>query len=189
MACGAIPLLAGGSVFLLWLATRWNWLMWAGIFTIYGGVATFFTGMIALGRYWWNALHSSDVTRRRLWVSTIGCAVLLISNFPVAAAMVVAAVAIMTRYTIVVHNASQRPLVGVHVFGGGCDADFGTIAPDKTVRRAFWIRHDGDLQFCAKCGATVYTETIDSYVTNGSGGHTTVTIHPNSTISFDNTRD
>jgi hypothetical protein len=41
----------------------------------------------------------------------------------------------------------------------------------------------GSLEFRAISGTTVYTKTIDGYVTHGLGGHTTVTINPEGTIS------
>ena len=34
LICGAIPLVAGVSIFLLWLMTRWDGLMAAGIYTL-----------------------------------------------------------------------------------------------------------------------------------------------------------
>jgi hypothetical protein len=38
LVCGAVPLIAGILIFLLWLITHWNWLMMAGIITLYGGL-------------------------------------------------------------------------------------------------------------------------------------------------------
>jgi hypothetical protein len=186
--CGALPLLVGISIFLLWLITRWDWLMMAGIFTLYGGVAIFFVGAIALARFCWLAFRTPELPRRRLWLSILGCAALLLSNFAVAGGITASVIAIETRYTVVVHNTSQQPLSGVRVFGGGCEADFGTIPPDSIVRRSFWIQHDGVLEFRAVRGTTTHTKTIDSYVTNSMGGHTTVTINPEGTISVSHKR-
>jgi hypothetical protein len=181
--CGATPLLVGVVIFLLWLVTRWDWLMAAGMFTIYGGVAMLLFGAIALVRFCWLALGTPDFPRRRLWVSAVWCAALLLSNFPVAAAIVVGAVSIETRYVVTVHNSSSRPLTDVRVSGGGCEVDFGTVAPGVTVRRSFWVRCDGTLVFHAASGFTRYNETIDGYVTNGMGGNASVTVGPEGTIS------
>lgn len=186
LICGALPLLVGVSLFLLWLIARWDWLMIAGIFTLYGGVAIFFIGAIALARFCWLAFRSPELPRRRLWLSTLGCAALLLSNFAVAGGITASVIAIETRYTVIVHNTSQQPLSGVRVFGGGCEADFGTIPPGGVVRRSFWIQHDGELEFRAVSGATTHSKTIDGYVTNNMGGHTTVTINPDGTISVSN---
>jgi hypothetical protein len=184
LICGALPLLVGVSIFLLWLVMRWDWLMTAGVFTLFVGVAIFLIGAIALGRFWWLAFLTPDLSRRRLWFSTLGCAGLLLSNFPVAGGIMAAAIAIETRYTVIVRNASQQPLDGVRVFGGGCEADFGTIPPGSVARRSFWIQQDGELEFRAVSGATKYAKTIDNYVTNSGGGHTRVTINSDGTISI-----
>jgi len=186
LICGALPLLVGVSIFLLWLITRWDWLMMAGIFTLYGGVAVFFIGSIALARFCWLAFRMPELPRRRLWLSTLGCGTLLLSNFAVAGGITASVIAIETHYTVIVHNTSQQPLSGVRVFGGGCEADFGTIPSGGVVRRSFWIQHDGELEFRAVSGATTYSKIIDGYVTNSMGDHTTVTINPDGTISVFN---
>ncbi len=179
LICGAFPLLIGISIFTFWLITRWSWLELAGIYTLYGGAAIFLVGVFALARYCWLAFRTPNIPRRHLWFSTLACAGLLLLNFPVAGGITVAAIAIETRYTVVVHNASDQSLESVRVFGGGCDEPFGTIPPGGIVRQSFWIEHDGELKF----SAISYAKIIDGYVTHGSGGHTTVTINSDGTIS------
>ena len=186
LVCGAFPLLIGVSIFVLWLITRWDWLMMAGICTLYGGVAIFLVGVLAIARFCWLAFRTPNLPRRRLWLSTLACAGLLLLNFPVAGGITAAAIAIETRYTVVVHNGSQQPLDGVRVFGGGCDESLGSIPPGGIARQSFWIQHDGELKFRALSGTTIHAKTIDGYVTNGMGGHTTVTINPDGTISVSN---
>ena len=183
---GALPLLVGVSLFTLWIITRWDWLIMAGVFALYGGVAIFCVGAVALARFCWLAFSTPELPRRRLWISTLGCAALLLSNFAVAGCITVTAIVIETRYTVIVHNASEQPLSGVRVFGGGCEVDFGTIPPDGVVRRSSWIQHDGELEFRALRGATTYKKTIDGYVTGNMGGNLTVTINPDDTISVAN---
>jgi hypothetical protein len=190
IACGALPLLTGSSIFAVWIVTRWDWLMGAGWFTLYAGLILVAVGAIALGRYRWLAsLCSSKMTDRRFRLSTCACAGLLLSNFPVAAGIIVAAVAIETGYTVVVKNASQAPLDHVRVVGGGCEMDYGSILPGQAVRRTCWIQHDGELNFSASGGGTKYAVQIDGYVTNGMGGYKTVTIKPDSAISVSDQHD
>ena len=188
LICGAAPLLIGVSIFILWLITRWDWLMMAGIFTLYGGVAIFVVGVLALARFCWLAFRTPSFPRRRLWLSASVCAGLLLLNFPVAGGIAAAAISIETCYTVVVHNDLQQPLESVRVFGGGSDEYLGSIPPGGTVRESFWIQHDGELEFRALNGTTSYTKMIDGYVTNGMGGHTIVTINPDGTISVRNNR-
>ena len=186
LICGSLPLFVGVSIFLLWLITRWEWLMTAGVFTLFGGVAVVFIGFIALCRFRGLALRTPELPGRRPWLSTRACTALLLSNFVVAGGITATVIAIVTRYTVIVHNTSQQPLSVVRVFGGGCAADFGTIPPGTIGRSSFWIRHDGELEFRAVSGATNHSHIIDSYVSNDMGGHTTVTIRPDGTISVSN---
>ncbi|MFI5458362.1 MAG: hypothetical protein ACHRXM_23275 [Isosphaerales bacterium] len=186
LICGAVPLVFGVSIFLLWLITHWDWLMMAGIFTLYSGLVIFAVGVIALARFHWLALRTPDVLRRRLRLATLVCAGLLLANLLIAGAIIATVVATQTAYTVAVHNTSPQPLDRVRVFGGGCDASFGSIPPQNVARRSFWIQHDGELEFQAVSGTTSYAKTIDGYVTNSVGGHTTVTINPDGTISVTN---
>jgi hypothetical protein len=183
LACGLVPLLVGVAIFSLWLITRWQWLMLAGMVTIYGGVALFCIGFVALAVYCWSALRLPDVSGKRLLFSTLGCAATLLSNFAVAAGIIVAAITIETRYTVVVHNASGRPLEHVRVFGGGCDCYIGSIPPSGTTQRSFWVNCDGSLEFSASSGTTTHSQIIEGYVTNGMGGRVVVTIRADEKIS------
>ena len=174
--CGAAPLLLGTGIFLVWLVVRWDWLIIAGGVVLYGGVAVFAVGVVALVRFCWVACHTRSVPRRRVWVSALGCAGLLLANFPVAAGIVSTAIAVATRYSVVVRNTSQEQLDGVRVFGGGCDATYGSLLPGATASRSFWIQHDDVLGFRASSRTNTIEQTIDPYVTVNSGGHLTVTV-------------
>ncbi len=178
LICGILPLFIGVSIFVLWLITSWNWLMLAGIFTLSGGSAAFLLGILALTRYCSRAFRTPVGPSRRLWLSTLGSAGLLLLNLPVAGGITLAVIAIETRYTVIVHNASQHRLDGARVFGGGCEASFPTIPPGGVARCSFRIQHDGELEFRASSGSTTHAITIDSYVTNNAGGRTTIMINP-----------
>src|SRR5882672_9935062 len=119
--CGATPLLLGTAIFVAWLVVRRDWLMIAGAIVLYGGLAVVGTGVLALALSCWTAIRTSDVLHRRVWTSTLSCGGLLLANFLVAGGIIPAAIAIATRYTVVVINASQQRLDSVRVFGGGCD--------------------------------------------------------------------
>jgi len=139
LICGAVPLVFGVSIFLLWLITHWVWLMMAGIFTLYSGLVIFAVGIIALARFHSLALRTPDTLRRRLRLSTLACAGFLLSNLLVAGAIISTVVSAETGYTVVIHSTSQQPLDRVRVFGGGCNASFGSIPPKGIARRSFWI--------------------------------------------------
>lgn len=123
------------------------------------------------------------MSRGRAWRRTLAGAVLLLSNFPVAGCILVAAKAIETCYTVIVRNDSRQPLDGVRVFGGGSEASFGSIAPGGSARRSLWFRGEGVLEFRAVSDAAIHEKTIEGYVTGGMGGRATVTINPGGTIT------
>jgi hypothetical protein len=188
--CGAFPLTCGTLVFLLWLVTRWDWLMTAGIVTIIGGLQVFLIGNIALAWYRGLALRSPEVTPRQLRFRTLAAVGLLLSNFPLAVGYAVAANAVITCHTVVVHNASRQPLDNVRVVGGGCDVGFGKVQPGESIRRAFWIRRKGELVLIADFGGSRHTEMVDGYVSSDIGGSKEVTVNSNGTIGvLDTTRD
>ncbi len=186
LACGALPLLVGVSIFVLWTATRSTWLMAAGLYTVYAGMAVVLVGGIALARYYRTASRAAGVSPRRLRLSTCAAGLLLLSNFPVAGGIIAAVIAIETCYTVVVHNASNEPLDDVRVFGGGCDESLGRIPPGDTAQESFWIDEDGQLEFRARRAAAVHQAVIDWYVSNNLGGHTVVTVNADGTITAEN---
>lgn len=183
LICGFVPLIVGSSIFLLWLVTRWPSLMFAGLLTIYGGVAFILIGAAFLAQFFWSASRAAKLSRKQLWFSTLICAALLLSNFVVAGAIVVTAYTVETRYVVIIHNNSQQPINGAQVSGGGCEADFGIIPAGGTIQRAFWVQGDGELTFRAQDGVSKGPKTIDGYVTNGMGGQAVITVNPDGTLS------
>ena len=183
LLCGGIPLVAGVAIFLLWLMTSWQWLMFAGFATLYGGLGFFAIGSIALARYYWLAARASDVSHRLLWRSMLCYGGLLLVNFPVAGGIIAAVYAIESRYVVVIHNASQVPLTQARVSGGGCEISFETIPPGQVAQRSFWIKTDGQLRFQGISGDKIHSQIIDDYVTNNQGDRRTITISSDGTLS------
>lgn len=179
LACGALPLLAGIATFVAWVYTRADWLPPAGVVVMGVGVVLFLVGIGALIRHVRSARRTADAPRRPRMLAVVLIGGLLFVNFPAAAVLTYLVLAIESSYTVVVCNQTGCELTDVRVEGGGCNADFGSIAPGDSERRVFWVRHDGHLELTAREGAHTRSKIIDEYVTNSLGGHTTVTIHPN----------
>jgi hypothetical protein len=180
--CGALPLIVGVSTWLYWLITRWSGCIVIGISTILGGVMLFVVGTIALACYGWLAFRSKALSRRRFWFSTLGCAGLLLVNFPVAYGVVVSVILIEARYKVTVHNASDQPLDGVWVVGAVPEVWFGTVPPGSIVQRSFLILNDGEIEIQAVSRAIKYSKTIDD-CHPWSKGDTTVTFESDGKIS------
>lgn len=188
IACGILPLSFGVWIFLAWLVTRWDGLMAAGLFTLYVGVGLFLIGAVAVGVFCWRGARSTHMSRRRLWLTSVACAVLLLSNFVVAGWIIATVIDIKTAYIVTIENETAEPLRDVRVSGGGCDVDFGVIPSGGRVQRTFWIQREGELEFRAVGGTTVYGEVIDGYVTNSMAGETSVTVKLDGTVAIRNDR-
>jgi hypothetical protein len=177
--CAILPLAAGLLIFGTWLATGWIWLMQAGMLTIMGGLVLVPIGLIALVRAWWLARNA----KQPLGLSGACCAVLLFSNFPVAAGLVFAAHQIETAYTVVITNSSTEEIRNVRVFGAGCEESYGDLGPGEEAERTFWVQSEGTLEFVADGPTNTYQQTVDGYVTNGLGGWVSVTVNPDGSVS------
>jgi hypothetical protein len=184
LACAALPLLSGVAVFVAWVYTRANWLASAGVVVMGVGVVLFLVGIGALIRHLRVARHAPDAPHRPRMLAVVLIGGLLFVNFPAAAVLTYLVIAIESSYTVVVCNQTGCELTDVRVEGGGCSADFGSIASGDSGRRVFWVRHDGRLEITAREGADTRSKIIDEYVTNSLGGHTTVTLHPDGAIAI-----
>lgn len=83
--CGIFPLSFGLLVFLLWLPTHWQWLQWAGIMALYGGVLISLLGAIALLIHVWQTHRLPIENRHRFWRNNAACAALIVLNYAAAA--------------------------------------------------------------------------------------------------------
>ncbi len=188
LLCGAIPLIIGIVIFLLWLFTRGDWLMKAGIFTIYGGVGLFVVGAAALMNYFWTAWRNPDQSRKRLWLSSLACAALLFSNFVVAGGIVLAVIEIETRFTVEIRNDSTSPLNDLRIFGGGVDEEIARLEPGERLHRTLDIRNDGLLNFSASHEGSPIETILEGYVTQHQSGEKIVRIKPDGSITVDDGR-
>lgn len=164
IACAKIPMLAGVSTFLLWLILRQEGLMMLGALIILLGLALLPIGLLALAVYYWMGTKQSDVPTQLLRSSTLKGVGLLLANFLVAGAIIAAALAVICRYTVVVHNDSPRALDHVRVHGAGIDLMLGSIQPGDTVERTFCIRQEGEIIFEAASASTTYRKVLSGYV-------------------------
>lgn len=183
--CGAAPLALGVAIFLLWLLAGWTWLMVAGGCVLVAGPFVVLVGFAALWRDWWMDRSARPDTRRHSWRPLVLVAALLLSNFPVAGGIVVAAIAIESRYTIVVVNQSGKTLDDVVLEGGGRVVRFDAIPAGTSASRIVWFSHDDEeLDFRAISGATPVAGTVQEYVTGSLGGRLTITVDMNRAIGF-----
>jgi hypothetical protein len=183
--CGAAPLLTGTAIFLLWTITRWRALMDAGLWVIVAGVGLSVTGCIALIAYIVFARRDPSLPRRTIWMRGTRAAFLLLANYPVAAVILSAAIAIETRYTVTIHNHSSHPIEQARIEGGGVTVSFGAVAPGASVRRTFHFQDDGTLEFSGVYQGRIVGRQIESYVTSGLGGDTEIALDESGRLRVD----
>jgi len=91
-----------------------------------------------------------------------------------------------SRYTVTVKNDSSEPIKLVRISGGGCDVVIDSIDSGDSETRHFWIETDGRLELQHDSDDQIHI--VDGYVTGSMGGNTTVTIHPDGTVTSINHR-
>src|SRR4051794_23588678 len=84
IACGWLPMAAGITVFLLWLATDSGLFMVAGLFILLLGSLLFAIGIICLIIYAWREHRGRFASRKKILFRTAIAAAILVANFPIA---------------------------------------------------------------------------------------------------------
>jgi hypothetical protein len=140
------------------------------------GFAAFVVGTIALLRHLWREFRLERTTRRSLWVQAVLVGGLLLTNFPAAAFYTLSAIDVATRYTVRVHNDSDRPIESLVVTGPGVRVELGPIAPGQQARRHIRFRGDGTLDFSARQQQLQFSGQLEGYVTGGMGGDKSIRI-------------
>lgn len=175
--CGATPLAASALLFLLWIATKWNGLISAGVVIIYSGLALLAIGAMALLCYGWLAFRQRDLPRKKIWGAIASATALLCAQFPVAWGTAGAIVAIGTRYTVLVRNDSAQPLQHVLIYGPGASAAIFSIPPHASAERSLWFQGDGELRFEATRDNAKINGTIAPRVTREQTGRAEVLVN------------
>jgi hypothetical protein len=179
LVCGALPLVLGTSVFVFWLFTGWTIFEIAGAMVLVCGPIVFLLGICFLLGY---LLTTYANGRKPAWLAVVVAAIVLLSNFPAAAAIIMAVGHIESRYTVTIRNASQEPFTDVRLAGGGLDESLGTIAPGQTATRDLWFAADGRLDLTARLGNAPVSAAVEGYVTPGMGGRAEVIVESADTV-------
>jgi len=169
--CWLFPLSFGLCVFIVWLVTRMDFLMFVGVLALCIGLFFTFMGII-LGLYQVVKKHRN----KKELIGLVQLLVLILMNIPIALGIVLLSIRIQTAYTVEIYNATDEKLENVCIVGGGIEENIQTINQKEKVRRTFWIRQDGTLICKYRKGDTDQTMVISGYVTNEMGGKDKVTI-------------
>jgi len=180
LICGLAPLAIGVAIFVLWLATGWTWLMFAGLATVFCGSLSFLAGAISLFQFAAQAAALDPRPRIAPRVA-LGLAALLV-NLPAAFLIIVAANYLFFSVDVIVVN--RGPDFDRLVVAGGCaQADFGRLPSGATRTERVVIECDGSLDFQAERGGEKLSGTLVGYVTNSEQLIVHVTFAPDGTWS------
>ncbi|MCD6050362.1 MAG: hypothetical protein K0Q55_1765 [Verrucomicrobia bacterium] len=182
--CGVLPLVTGTLVFLTWLVTRWDWLMLAGLITIFLGLVWFVMGAICLSIHLHRRGQIAPPERRRQNWLAFTTAGLLLVNFPAAYYYTAWASGISTRYTLIVVNESGQHMESVMVSAPGVKREFGPIQAGGQVKRHLNFFGDGRMDFKAKA-STETAGMIDGYAMGSMGGKKVVRLKPDGAYTVD----
>ena len=137
--CGAVPLLAGIAIYVTWRLTFWSDLEIAGIQTIGLGLVCQVIGGISLLASAFQAYRQQQFKKIRYRLLLTAC--LLISNFPVAIAILLSVSEVKSRFIVAVINESGQDVQRYVVVAPG---EMKTL---RTIRAGQWGRtyvHVGD---------------------------------------------
>jgi hypothetical protein len=161
---GLAPLVVGSGVFLLWCAAGWDWLMFAGLLTMWGGIASLIAGGLCLTAFAVKAAASQP--RPPIGPRVAMALVALLVNIPVAFCIVVAAMQMFLRVELTVVN-NGADLDHLVVFGGCGEADFGSVPSGATRVERLVVGCDGGLELHAVRSGNQLSGVVASYVTPG----------------------
>ncbi len=183
VAFGGVALAGGVAIFLLWAWTLWGFLKLVGVAWCVVGVGMFAWGITFLTAFWW-ASRGWEHPRRRLrrW-GTTGAGALLFGNFPVAAAIILAALYLEPMCMVRVENHATDSLENLSLSLGTQVIPLGTLPPGGRIKHRFLPRSEGAL-ICRGIVRGQPAECIAmGYVTNSLPGYNgTVVLDASSTL-------
>ncbi len=184
LLCGAAPLIFGCSLFAIWLLVRSEILEAAGVGTMVIGFWLVALGFLALAWHWRRARKSSNYDSSRTWKHLALCALLLLSNFPAAFAVIGGGLLVEACNTIIIRNQREHAIEDVHITGPGVDVHTGSIGPGESLRKWTWPSTEGEIQIKASAGDWEYAEVGYFSVYPPFGNSARVTFKSDNRIGF-----
>lgn len=188
IVCGALPLVAGVSFFLLWIYTRQRWLMAAGGYTMLVGPVLFAFGLVSLLFYWLRAPRNTPNEREQRARESLVALGLLLANFPAAAIIVAAFFVIFDRYVVLVKNESDRPLIQVRIVGAGSNFEAPQIESGGVRSYSWWDTSDGAIRFSAEHDGRPVAALVDE-ISGDMAGKSSIVVAQDGQVTVTHHRD
>lgn len=169
LLCGALPLIVGIGIYILWLVTEWDPLMVAGIFTIWGGLACVAIGFVCAAIYAvkLRATGASPSPIARRVAKPLG---LMLLNLPVALIIFSLAWTTITRYELRLTNDSDAVIARFGMVAPGVEEVFDNVRPGESRSVGVHFEGDGSFKYEAEIGGVASAGLIEGYVTHNLGG-------------------
>jgi hypothetical protein len=163
LVMGIAPTIFGTLVFAVWVITRNERLFPVGEQTINVGTVIVAIGGVLLVvfavREWFaHYTRKRWIIRRLLWGGLV-----LLMNFPLAAAYIGITLYLMSFATVTVVNAGSKTVESFVVKGAGVNVEMGPIRPGGSVTRQYRIGQDSAVTFLGRKGERKLTGVIDGY--------------------------
>ena len=178
----AVPLALGVGIYLLWLPTRWDGLVTAGMIALYVGAAGVTLGAVALavdlGQFARRGASARGVLRRA--AAPVGLFALTVATGVGTATLALAQV---TGYVVVLRNHSAVPVERFEVTGGGIRHEWRDVEPGESRSVQFRFDRDGVLEYSVVAGGRRHQALVEGYVTHNMGGRAAIVYSRDGTFS------
>ena len=179
-ACWALPLIVGVSLVSLFRFIDSEFLIDAGLLTLWIGSWLVGIGVICLVV---NAVlvHRAGADHGRRGILIF---LLLLANFPAGVFCAAQGMQIDgSRYRVRVVNEMASPVNGCRLMGAGIEEELGEIAPGSSGATWFFVRESGKIRLVGDADGRLISSIVDEEARRYSGGTLRVTITPEGEVT------
>jgi len=140
--------------------------MFAGIFTIYVGLALFCLGIVCLAIYFYKA-RANNI--KDYWKKSLVAFIILIANFPAAATIISAVMYEESASSVTVVNNSEYIVEDIYLSDRIHQYEIGSVLPNEILNKQIHFKSEGSVRYFFQSNGVKYKGTIFGDVTDGLG--------------------
>ncbi|MFO0388710.1 MAG: hypothetical protein ACK502_03195 [Alphaproteobacteria bacterium] len=178
--CALVPMVMGLTVFALWLVTRFDILMFAGVLVILLGVLLSFVGMVALFLAKIHAVRNNKPYKR----ACLRHGLLLLINFPLALGIIACADYLLSRYVVNIVNHSPHNVEKLEFIdpAGNVDA-IEKIPAGASIQTSHHFIGESSIEYNMVLDSAASSGMLIGYVSGGMGGSASMVIEADGKVS------
>jgi len=186
LLCGLAPLIIAVIILMGWFLTDAEEFLIAGIFNILGGLVLFFIGISCLIVYEYQ--HRQQY-QHSAWKKLLKPFLVLLSNFPAAAACIYAVLFMQTISQLVIVNQTQEVIPVIHLTSE-LSKTFGVkhlkgVMPNDVTKKLFRFKHSGSIEYSFELNGRLHEGTLVGYISRQHGKNVVMTISNNGEVSVE----